>query len=394
MWHRYEEGIPSARIFAGSTSQAQVIKVTNVKFMSFFNLDGRLRGLPPNQTLTPVTINRDFVDIQIAQRQHTEIENCARVVSNDGGLDRNWEHGIFINKYDGAPLTEWNEYAWLLSRKGRIFPDYNVEMDHYWQTSPQNPQGVVTLLNAGISAPRDEIAWEIAVGTYWYGMRVIFDRPRMIGLNTPINTNVSASPGQLNGVRGVLINMSWNGNQPGGWERMYRGTTNSTSDWTHFADIPVIHTSQFMDSGTHINGYPWQTRAAAEAETYYPLPTKAMIHWRGENVTLTRMSALPTIGAWKVGDKIEFTNGQTYICTVGGTPGTWKLLNSEIIGGSGTITSAAAMPTLGSFVRGSVVLNTTPTVVAGKITIGWTRLTTGSNHVAGTDWSPMVVSTS
>lgn len=43
-------------------------------------------------------------------------------------------------------------------------------------------------------------------------------------------------------------------------------------------------------------------------------------------VTVTR-NAVPTVGTWRVGDRVENSNPTTYvgwICTVAGTPGTWK----------------------------------------------------------------------
>lgn len=46
-------------------------------------------------------------------------------------------------------------------------------------------------------------------------------------------------------------------------------------------------------------------------------------------------------------------------------------------------TSAAAMPSLGSWAQGDYVANNAPTANG---VLGWLRLTTGSGHVAGTDW--------
>jgi len=53
------------------------------------------------------------------------------------------------------------------------------------------------------------------------------------------------------------------------------------------------------------------------------------------------------------------------------------------------LTRSAAMPTSGAFGIGSFVYNTAPVVAAGKTLLGWQRLTTGSAHVAGTDWTPV-----
>jgi hypothetical protein len=57
-------------------------------------------------------------------------------------------------------------------------------------------------------------------------------------------------------------------------------------------------------------------------------------------------------------------------------------------------TAAAAMPATGTYTQGAFVRNTGGTVSAGKILLGWYRLTTGSAHVSGTDWSPCYVTNS
>ncbi len=61
------------------------------------------------------------------------------------------------------------------------------------------------------------------------------------------------------------------------------------------------------------------------------------------------------------------------------------------IGGSTDIclSRQAAMPTAGAWNTGSFVYNTVPVVAAGKVLLGWSRLTTGSGHEPGTDWSPV-----
>jgi hypothetical protein len=50
---------------------------------------------------------------------------------------------------------------------------------------------------------------------------------------------------------------------------------------------------------------------------------------------------------------------------------------------------ATVQPTTGTWVAGQVVANAAPAVAAGKVLLGWSRLTTGTAHVAGTDWSPL-----
>lgn len=55
------------------------------------------------------------------------------------------------------------------------------------------------------------------------------------------------------------------------------------------------------------------------------------------------------------------------------------------------VTQAAAQPSTGTYVLGHFTRNTTPSLAAGKVTVGWTRLTTGTAHVANTDWAAAVV---
>lgn len=65
------------------------------------------------------------------------------------------------------------------------------------------------------------------------------------------------------------------------------------------------------------------------------------------------------------------------------SPSTYaQLLNHQVDG-------AAAMPSTGIYVAGKMVRNTAPTVASGRVLMGWLRLTTGSNHVSGTDWTPV-----
>lgn len=60
------------------------------------------------------------------------------------------------------------------------------------------------------------------------------------------------------------------------------------------------------------------------------------------------------------------------------------------------VTEATAKPSTGTYVAGAFVKNLTPTISAGPpatVVTGWLRLTTGSNHVLGTDWAQVIAST-
>lgn len=58
------------------------------------------------------------------------------------------------------------------------------------------------------------------------------------------------------------------------------------------------------------------------------------------------------------------------------------------------VKNAASMPNSGEYAQGDFVFNTAPSVDANDMLIlGWSRLTTGSNHVLDTDWAACHVST-
>jgi hypothetical protein len=49
-------------------------------------------------------------------------------------------------------------------------------------------------------------------------------------------------------------------------------------------------------------------------------------------------------------------------------------------------TASTAMPSTGTYLAGAFVRNTGATYSSGRMILGWHRMTTGSAHVAGTDW--------
>lgn len=378
-WHVWEDGIPSERIFSAGWSQNQSIDLNQVSFMSFFNLAA---GIGPH-----ITINKPFVDVRIAQYDTLNVKNTYRRVSSNSGIEGNQTHGIYVNDSSGTPIATWNEYTWLLSREGRILPNYSVDLNHTW------PPGGAKANRPALAYPSTDArtVWAAESGTYYYAMRLYYDRTRLVGRATaPKPTDVISL---VQGGLGGLFAINWEGNATGGWVRLYRGTSGDLN-YTHYVDIPVVSVYQLFDEGSHVHGYAWVERAAGPVDGTYDLPAGATISWTGVNATVSNASALPTAGTWKAGDKIEFSNGQTYICTVAGTPGTWKPVQ-ELPGAAGaTVSYASVMPTAGTYTRGSVVYNSTPDVVSGKILLGWSRLTTGSGHVVGTDWSPIYTTSS
>jgi hypothetical protein len=58
------------------------------------------------------------------------------------------------------------------------------------------------------------------------------------------------------------------------------------------------------------------------------------------------------------------------------------------------VRESSSIPTSGTYVRGHFVRDVSYPIGAGKIRLGWARLTTGTGHTAGTDWSPVYGTTS
>ncbi|MCX7382486.1 MAG: right-handed parallel beta-helix repeat-containing protein [Alphaproteobacteria bacterium] len=77
------------------------------------------------------------------------------------------------------------------------------------------------------------------------------------------------------------------------------------------------------------------------------------------------------------------TAGGTQLAQADSNPGSatfGKLLTVPSLAGT-------AMPASGKWLGGHFVRNALPAVSGGLLTLGWTRLTTGSSNVLGTDWS-------
>jgi hypothetical protein len=92
--------------------------------------------------------------------------------------------------------------------------------------------------------------------------------------------------------------------------------------------------------------------------------------------------------------RFAFLNAGNYLYRFGFDIQNARLFFGDPAANKESISVGAAQPVAGTFTIGSFVFNTNPGVAAGKTLLGWQRLTTGSGHVAGTDWSPCFVTNS
>jgi len=89
-----------------------------------------------------------------------------------------------------------------------------------------------------------------------------------------------------------------------------------------------------------------------------------------------------------------FSNAGTWIDRFGFNVQNRRLFLGNPANNEFSISWAASVPTTGTYTIGSFVYNYAPTVSGGKTLLGWQRLTTGSSHVVGTDWSLCYVTNS
>lgn len=96
------------------------------------------------------------------------------------------------------------------------------------------------------------------------------------------------------------------------------------------------------------------------------------------------------IGTFTAPIRLDINSGDTY------------MLRNNLDRASGTNSINAAVladrrtsiPTAGTYPRFFFVHNETPSIATGKVVIGWTRLTSGTGHVANTDWAALYATNS
>jgi len=103
-------------------------------------------------------------------------------------------------------------------------------------------------------------------------------------------------------------------------------------------------------------------------------------------------SGSPAAGTWVTGDWVVAQNGVIWICTAGGTPGTWTDASTveSVAGRTGAVTLTAADIGAGTFPAGAFVFNGAVSGVTTLGTTGLITLTLSSPHIVYTDGSDTV----
>lgn len=108
------------------------------------------------------------------------------------------------------------------------------------------------------------------------------------------------------------------------------------------------------------------------------------------------VGASNTIYALPAAQGFDTRNAGCAVCPAAGVMWNYAILN-ETPGSTAFDTiaqppaaEAAAIPVSGTWVAGQFVHNNAPALSSGAMTFGWSRITTGSGNVAGTDWAPVM----
>lgn len=257
-------------------------------------------------------------DLQVGTGYHTVVENCSRVWSTSNNGYQSEKFGIFVANSSGTTLTAWNNYSYILSRRGEI--DSRQLVSSMSLVSPGT--GTVALFNS--TTTTNSCNWQAASGTYYYQAQLIYDATRRLGINSSsaevsfTNTNGAAAcphfvvgPGMASRTQNCFL-------------RMYRGTAAGLYD--QYVDIPLLSMREITDRGDYCSGFPWIARTAAVVATVFDTLDLTV---KGATVDATVATIPPTIGTWTVGDKLYNSAPAPSgfigsVCTSPGTPGVHK----------------------------------------------------------------------
>ncbi|MDF2800786.1 MAG: hypothetical protein K0S61_689 [Anaerocolumna sp.] len=181
-----------------------------------------------------------------------------------------------------------------------------------------NDDGYYYLSNIGTYESAN-IDFKASLTTYYYRIASILDKGRMIGVinnsgeKSIAVTNAHSYVKFIFGSSAIFLPMI----------RIYRGT--STGVYDKYVDIPYTMSRSLFDTGEDVNGFAWKTNVSNTVDT---LNTSYAFEMHGTNI-VSYGTGIPTIGTWLRGDRIINMNPSAsgyegWICTVAGTPGTWK----------------------------------------------------------------------
>lgn len=287
--------------FLASGDSSHIVKLTNIQFMYLLDEE---------------PVSYDKYDIQIHDNYMILLEGCSKHTSKTGSISLGQSAGILVKNFAGAALDSFNDYSYLLSKRGVIGYNQEPELEHSLDLGSGN---IFTLGGVQTSA---FVTWQLATDTYFYNLQVLYDVPRMVGQS---NLDPEASIALTNAANGVLVPFSLSSRKDSGIIRLYRGTTTNSYDF--YVDIPLLAFKFLYEDGNNVNGFPWLSRSAGAMDAVTNDVSTA--RWSGTKFEGWR-DATPTAsdGTFQAGDlmwKETPTAGVVgQSCLTSGGPGTWN----------------------------------------------------------------------
>lgn len=243
------------------------------------------------------------------------LRNCSGRVTPVGSPTR-YSVGPLFNSPVAAIQAAWDAYPTALLEDVDL-----VKLGGTWKfvaPPPDSGRNFLRIATAPVLAAASTTIdpGDAGAGTYFYKVATYTDKAR--GLHTAVSTEASVT--LTTGTQAVQLQIT-----PGvtpALVRIWRGTTTGT--YTRYVDVPLAGATTYInDTGTTMQGYAWITTAV-------PTPPTTNTTMDGQVVGASVQflgGAAPTEGTWATGDRVNDTTpaagASAWICTAGGTPGTW-----------------------------------------------------------------------
>ena len=264
-----------------------------------------------------------------------DIEGNKRIAAISGTLSNQQVMCAQVG-VDGVIISDWAAYSHMLERE-RI-PVTPTSLPLNGTSRPVNTfdgwsDGAIQLQDFSANG----WTYRGASGPVFYYIEAINDPIRLLGQVPSVTAEASGNVTNGGDIVVLDITLGLNEGNDNRIYRVYRGS--ATNSFDSVVDIAACGMTRFYDDGLSINGWGWVSRTAGPPETL-------------------------NVGG-KAG-RIEMTEG----------------VSSIVIGG------AATLPTEGSYRAGDIMAlgTVSPPAPGGTVNARVLRVTTGSDHVDGTDW--------
>lgn len=286
---------PSMIVRSASNGHVPVVKSSGDSFLYYDSSTSEIAGIPASSV-------NEF-DVQISSRCSLEFSQSYRYCVRAGAITLMSPFGLAVCRENGTtPVTEFNDYSYNLSSNGRITCGY-----HVMNTAYSNKLNVPTAYGFGANG---DTRWVASSGNYYYKYQVLWDRTRKIVGNSGILTPYGSSQTYFSFTTnqgGLLFHLAGaeasNGNQT--MLRLYRGTS---TNYSHYVDIPIAGANYLYDNGVSVCGFKWKMLTSAENITTANTNITS-IRYNGINVECKASSVPQTgVGTWQEGDIVHNTS--------------------------------------------------------------------------------------